>query len=170
MTKKHITVFAFIMLNVATVLNLKGLPLLAETNAKMIFYLMFSAVFFLLPCAFVAAELSSTFSKPGGIYHWVKTAFGSRIGVLAVWLQWMQNIIWVPTVLAFAADSFAYSINLPHLASNPTYTALMIVCMYWCAILITLRGLNLSSIITSIGAILGVLLPSLFLYTLEYNG
>ena len=158
--------FAFVMLNVATVMSLKGIPLLAATGATMVFYLLFSTVFFLVPCALVAAELSTSWSKPGGVYLWVKSALGTRFGVIAVWLQWIQNIIWVPTALAFAADSFAYSLNAPDLAKSGTYTALMIMSVYWIAILITLRGLKLSSTITTIGVIIGTILPGVLVIVL----
>jgi amino acid transporter len=70
----------------------------------MIFYILFAAGMFLLPASLVAAELGGAFSKEGGgIYTWVKEAFGSRWGFTAIWLQWIQNVVWYPTVLAFAA-------------------------------------------------------------------
>lgn len=162
MANRYLSIFTFTMLNVATVMSLKGIPLIAATGPTMIFYLLFSTLFFLIPCALVAAELSTSCSKPGGVYAWVKLALGPRFGVIAVWLQWIQNIIWVPTALAFASGSFAYSLNSPHLANNSIYTALFIVSIYWIAILITLKGLKLSSTISTIGVIIGTVLPGLF--------
>jgi putative glutamate/gamma-aminobutyrate antiporter len=165
-TKKDLGIFVFVMMNIATVMSLKGLPLIASTGSAMLFYLLFSTIFFLVPCAFVAAELSTSWSKPGGVYLWVKSALGDRFGVFAVCMQWIQNVICAPTVLSFASDSLAYSFGAKHLANSGVYTALMTIFIYWCAIFITLSGLKLSGIITTVGSIIGTIIPGLLLIVL----
>jgi glutamate:GABA antiporter len=95
-TKKHMSVFTLSLMTLAAVVtSLRGLPLLAKEGLSMIFYLLFAAVMFLLPASLVAAELGGAFSKKGGgVYTWVKAAFGSRWGFTAIWLQWIQNVVW----------------------------------------------------------------------------
>lgn len=61
-----------------TVASLRGLPAMAiEGKASIIMYLV-PAILFLVPTALVGAELASTYQ--GGIYVWVKEAFGNKWG------------------------------------------------------------------------------------------
>ncbi len=161
--KLHLSMFGLAMLNVAAVMSLRGLPLIADTGLTMLFYLFFASVLFLIPCALVAAELATGWEGEGGVYRWVKVAFGSRWGFVAIWLQWIQNVVWYPTVLAFASSSFAYLFNKPELASNNYYTAIFIITTYWIATLLTFRGLKVASMLTSLGVILGTVIPGLLI-------
>ena len=72
-------------------------------------------MFFFIPLALVAAELATGWPRAGGLYVWVKQAFGDRSGFLAVWFEWIENIVWFPTVLSFVAATLAYVID-PSLA------------------------------------------------------
>ena len=151
--------FSLAMLNVAAVMSLRGLPMMAETGMKMIFYLVIASLFFLIPCALISAELATGWPEHGGVYRWVKEAFGSRWGFVAIWLQWIQNVIWFPTVLAFAAAALAYLFHAAHLANSNLYTALVIFVVYWAATFITFSGLKVAGSVTMAGVLLGTILP-----------
>lgn len=161
-----VSMFGLAMLNVAAVLSLRGLPLMAEAGLVMIFYLLFASLFFLLPVSLISAELATAWPGPGGVYRWVKTAFGSKWGFLAIWLQWIQNVIWFPTVLAFAASAFAYFFLKPELANNNLYTAIFILVVYWSATFVSFAGIKVAGTITTVGVILGTLLPGVFIILL----
>ena len=94
-------VFTLAIMNVTAVVSLRGLPAEAEYGITSAFYYLFAAIVFLIPTAFVAAELASMFQdKQGGVFRWVGEAFGKRAGFLAIWLQWIESTIWYPTVNA----------------------------------------------------------------------
>ena len=164
--RQTLSIFGLSMLNVAAVLSLRGLPLMAETGLTMIFYLFFSAVFFLIPCSLVSAELASAWPEAGGVYHWVKEALGSKWGFLAIWLQWVQNIIWFPTVLAFSASAFAYFLFKPHLATSNQFIAFYIIIVYWSSTLLSFRGLSFIERLTSMAVILGTIIPGVVIIIL----
>ena len=114
---------------------------------------------FLLPASLVAAELGGAFSKQGGgVYTWVKEAFGSRWGFTAIWLQWIQNVVWYPTVLAFAAGALAYLFMDPGLAEKGSYTGIVILVCYWGATFVTLAGTSIVSSVTKYGVLLGTVI------------
>lgn len=161
--KIGLSTFGLIMLNIAAIMSLRGLPIMAETGLTMIFYLLFSVVLFLIPCSLVSAELATGWPGPGGVYRWVKEAFGPRAGFIAIWLQWVQNIFWYPTVITFAASSLAYLFLKPDLASNNDFTAIVILVIYWGATLITFRGLKLAGTVTTLGVLFGTFIPVLLL-------
>lgn len=133
----------------------------------MIFYILFAAFIFLLPASMVSAELGGAFgSESGGVYTWVKAAFGPRWGFTAIWLQWIQNVVWYPTVLGYAAACLAYLFMDPKLAQSGTYTGIIILVVYWLATLIALRGSNAVNTVTKYGVILGTLFPGLLIIIL----
>lgn len=159
----YLSVFGLAMLNVAAVMSLRGLPIMAETGPLLLFYILFSAILFLIPSALVSAELATAWPGPGGVYRWVKIAFGPRAGFVAIWLQWIQNVIWYPTVLAFAAAAFSALLWGHHLAQNNDYTAAFIIIVYWLATFSTFKGISFASRLASIGVVIGTLLPAIVL-------
>ncbi len=83
-----------LMTAAADVTSLRGLPLLAKEEMSMFAYLAFTLVIYLVPASLVSAELGGAFAnKTGGIFAWVSAAFGTRWGFLALWLQWIQNVV-----------------------------------------------------------------------------
>ena len=76
--KAALSVMALAIMNVTTIVSLRGLPSQAEYGLGSIFYYLFAAIVFLIPVSLVAAELASTFPKKGGIFRWVGEAFGTR--------------------------------------------------------------------------------------------
>ena len=76
----------------------------------------------------------------GGIYTWVKAAFGSSWGLAAVWLQWIQNVVWYPVVLGFTAATLAYLIGDPNLANSHIFNFAVVLVVYWLATGIALFG------------------------------
>lgn len=165
--KRKMTVFTLSMMTVAAVVSLRGLPLMAKEGLSMIFYILFAAIMFLIPASLVAAELGGAFSnRGGGVYTWIKEAFGSRWGFTAIWLQWIQNVVWYPTVLAFAASALAYLFMDPKLADSGTYTGIVILVCYWAATFLTLAGSDIASKVTKYGVILGTLLPGVIIIVL----
>ena len=68
------------MMNVAAVMSLRGLPMMAKEGLTMFFYILFAAVLFLAPVSLVSAELATGWPKEGGVYRWVREAFGERWG------------------------------------------------------------------------------------------
>ncbi|MCB2191821.1 MAG: amino acid permease [Deltaproteobacteria bacterium] len=164
---KKMTVGTITMMTAAAVISLRGLPMMAKEGLSMIFYILFSTVLFLIPASLVAAELGGAFSdRGGGVYTWVKEAFGSRWGFTAIWLQWIQNVVWYPTVLGFAAGALAYLFMDPKLADNGYFNGSVILVVYWLSTFLTLAGSTTASRITKYGFLLGTVLPGVFIIVL----
>ena len=168
MSKKlshKLTVFAVAMLNIGIVMNLRGLPLMAKAGTTMLFYILFSSILFLLPVSLISAELATGWPK-GGVYRWVKEAFGSKLGFTAIWLQWIQNTIWYSTVLAFAAGALSYLFLNPDLASNKIFITAVILVIYWGATFVNFHGMKTASWLTSIFVIGGTIFPAILMIIL----
>jgi putative glutamate/gamma-aminobutyrate antiporter len=158
--------FALAMMNVAAVMNLRGLPMIAREGLSMVFYILFASLFFLIPVCLVSAELATGWPKSGGVYRWVKEAFGPRWGFLSIWLQWIQSVIWFPVILSFTAGSFSYFLLRPDLADNRYFNIFVILVAYWGATIVTFRGLKTAGRLTTAGVILGTVLPGILVIVL----
>ncbi|MGL6030270.1 MAG: amino acid permease [Legionella sp.] len=158
-SKKHsLTIFSLTMITVGSVDSIRNLPATALFGSQLIFYFILGALFFLIPTALVSAELASGWAKQGGIYIWVKQAFGKRAGFLAIWLQWIENVIWYPTLLSFVAGTIGYLIN-PALTDNPYFLWAVIVTCFWGATILNLRGMSSSAAFSTLCSLAGLLLP-----------
>ncbi len=166
--KPYMSVLTLSLMTVAAVVtSLRGLPMMAKEGLSMIFYILFAVIMFLLPASLVAAELGGAFSKKGGgVYTWVKEAFGSRWGFTAIWLQWIQNVVWYPTTLAFAAGALAYLFMKPELADNGVYNGVVILVIYWSATFLALKGSDIANSITKYGVLIGTVLPGILIIVL----
>ncbi|MFE0106722.1 amino acid permease [Streptomyces sp. NPDC059009] len=162
---RGLTVPAVGLMTAASVItSLRGLPMMAKEEMTMFVYIGFATLLFLLPAALVSAELGGAFAgRKGGVYDWVGDAFGKRSGFVAVWLQWVQNVVWYPTGLGFAAAAVAFAVRDPALASNHVFVGLFCIGAYWLATLVALSGTGALIKIAKRGFVLGTALPGLLL-------
>lgn len=157
-SKHALSLFSLTMITVGSVDSIRNLPATAIFGSQLISFFILGALFFLLPTALVSAELASGWPKQGGIYIWVKEAFGKNIGFLAIWLQWVENIFYYPVLLMFVAGTMGYLIA-PSLASNPYFLCTVIVVFFWGATLLNIYGMKASSFFSSLCALCGLMLP-----------
>ncbi len=162
---RRLSVFGLTMINVIAIDSLRNLPINATYGFSIAFFYLIGTLFFLLPCALVTAELATHHPKTGGAYVWVREAFGPRWGFFSIWLQWIYNVVWYPTILSFIAASLAYLIN-PALAENKFFMLPMIVGIFLIATWLNCLGLKTSSWLSIMGAILGTIIPMAFITVL----
>lgn len=161
-TKPVMSVFTLVMINVIAIDSLRGIPMGAHYGFSLIFYYLIAGLAFFIPSALVSAELATAWPQTGGIYVWVREAFGIPVGFMVSWIQWIYNICWYPTVLSFLGAAIAYLLD-PKLADNTLYMLAVVLVSYWTLTIITLRGMRVSGAISSITAVLGTLLPMAFI-------
>lgn len=163
---RQIGIFPLVMLITGAIDSIRNLPATALFGETLIFFFIFSAIVFLIPTALVSAELASAWSETNeGVYGWIRMAFGENIGFLAIWLQWVNTLVWYPTMLSFIAGIAAYLIS-PTLAQNKFYLASVILASFWSLTYLNLRGLYASAKFASICAIFGVFIPMAIIITL----
>ncbi len=162
---KKIGLFLVIMLIVNSIDSIRNLPATALFGSNLIFFFIFSAIVFLIPTALVSAKLAQKFPNQGGIYYWVKQAFGHRMAFLAVWLQWINTLIWYPTILSFIAATAVYIFD-EKLAQNKFYLISTILGTFWLLTYINLKGIKTSAIFNSICGIIGTIIPMAFIIIL----
>jgi len=143
-TTRVLSVFSLVMITITSVDSVRNLPATALFGSSLIAFFSLAALLFLIPTAIISAELATMLPKEGGIYVWVREAFGKRFGFLAIWFQWVENIIWYPTILSFIAGTLAYLLSST-LGHNPYYITGTILVTFWGATFLNLFGMRVSS-------------------------
>ena len=164
-TTKGLSIFTLSMLIKVSIDSIRNLPATALFGTTLIFFCIFAAIVFLIPTALVSAELASKWTKRGGIFYWVEQAFGEKMAFLAIWLQWINTMVWYPTILAFIAGTAAFLID-PKLAENKIYLVSVILIVFWTLTLLNLRGINTSAKFASFCAVVGMIIPMLLIITI----
>lgn len=164
-SRKPLSIFSLIMINIIAVDSLRTLPIGAEYGFSIVFFYLLAALIFFIPTALVAAELATGWPQTGGIYIWVREAFGKRLGFFTIWLQWIYNVVWYPTILAFIAATLIYLFN-PLLANNKLYLLATIIIIFWTATFVNCLGIRASSWVSTVGALIGTIIPMLFIIAL----
>lgn len=156
---QKISTFALILLITGAIDSIRNLPAAALFGSNIIFFFLLGAIIFLIPIALISAELASTWSEEeGGVYSWVKHAFGDTFAFFTIWLQWINTLVWYPTILSFIAGTLAYLVN-PALAHNKAYLITVILSVFWSLTLLGLNGLRASAAFASFCAVVGMIIP-----------
>lgn len=157
-SKRVLSVFSLVMINVIAVDSLRTLPLSAKFGSNLVFYYVLLAFLFFIPVALVTAELATTWPKNGGIYVWVREAFGHGVGFLVIWLQWVYNLVWYPAILATIALIIAYLID-PIAEVSPWITVGIVLVVFWLSTLANFFGMQVSGLISSVCSLIGTIVP-----------
>lgn len=113
----------------------------------------------------ISAELASIFPDKGGVYHWLFKAFGKRVAMTGIWLQWVNTMVWYPSFLSFIAGTCAYLID-PSLVENKIYLSIFILLLFWGFTFVNLKGIYVSAQINNVCALIGTVIPMLTLISL----
>jgi amino acid transporter len=160
-----ISMFALVMLITGAIDSIRNLPAMALFGSSLIFFFILSAIVFLIPAALVSAELSAHSTEKSGVFHWVHLAFGKKMGFLAIWLQWINTVAWLPTVLSFVAGTATYFLH-PALAQNKYYLVSVVLITFWLLTWLNLKGLHFSAKFSSFCAVVGMVIPMVLIVAL----
>ena len=163
--KKILGVFTLAMINVAAVLSIRNFPSMAEYGWSSIGWYIIGTILFLIPISLAGAELATGWPEGGGIYAWVKRAFGDKGGFTAIFCEWSNNLVWFPTVLAFIASTLAFALT-PTLASNSLYMFTVMMAAFWGTTLIALSDPELTNKFSNVGVVLGGIIPAVLIIAL----
>ena len=100
-----------VMITTGIITSIHGAPSMAEYGFSLIFIYLLVAIVFLLPSALISAELATGWPEDGGVYVWVKTAFGERLaasGLSDVEVTSFVRPSWIPQL----ADAIGLDVNM----------------------------------------------------------
>ena len=130
-------------------------------------WVVFAFIFF-VPCALVCAELASTYPRDGGMYEWVKEAYGEKYGFMVSWLNWTAKILWYTSFLTFLTVNVAFAVNMPELSENKPFVLIVSLAVFWVLSFICTKGMSFGKIFTNVGA-LGSTVPAILLIVMAFG-
>lgn len=157
-----IGLFSLVLLICVSIDSVRNLPSTALFGPTVIFLYLVSSLFLLIPGSIASAEFAYHWPEKGGIFQWVSLGLGKSMGFFAVWGQWINTIVWFPTILSFVAGSVAFLIK-PAWATNPYYMVCSTLICFWLLTLLSLFGFRISGKIASFCSFFGLILPMAFI-------
>ncbi len=143
------------LFTVCAILVIETLAPSAAIGPSSISWWLITLVLFFIPYGLITAELGTTYPEEGGIYVWVKHAFGERWAARTTWLYWINVALWMPSVYIVFAGMFA-QLFAPDLS---LWAQIGIgVVMTWVTVAIGIVSLETSKWIPNIGAFLKALI------------
>lgn len=94
-----------VLFYVVAIVGLRWLSTAAAAGPSALVIWLIAAVSLFLPLAFATIELAARHPEEGGIYVWVRHAFGDFAGFMAAWLYWVSNLVYLPGALYFLAGN-----------------------------------------------------------------
>ena len=101
--QKTLRRFDIIFLIIAAVVSVEALGQVSTFGAETFTWALVLAVVFLVPYGLIFAEIGSTFTDEGGVYVWVRRAFGRPLAAVASLFTWVTQPVWVGGAMAFLA-------------------------------------------------------------------
>ena len=82
------------------------MPTAAIGNSQY-FWWIFLIIAFVLPYGLICSELGTTFPSEGGMYDWVKMAFGKKWAGRVAWNYWINFPLWIASLAVAVTDVIA---------------------------------------------------------------
>src|SRR3989442_1622523 len=157
-----------VLFNISAIVGLRWLTTAASQFglASLGLWLLAMVVFF-LPSAIAVRELADIDPGAGGIYRWVRRAFGPLHGFVAGGGDWGNNLFFFPSLLVptAAIAPFPGGPRFVHLGEDNAFIALVSLAGLWLAVGMNVVGLRVGKRLQNLGGH-GTWLPGLIFVVL----
>lgn len=107
MKKKKFRLVDAVLATVCITLVAESVAPTAAIGNSQYFWWIFLIIGFCLPYGLITAELGSTFESEGGMYDWVKMAFGKKWAGRVAWNYWINFPLWISSLAVAVTDVIA---------------------------------------------------------------
>ncbi len=162
---KALGLWDVIAMNIVAVVGLRWITRSARVGAPSVSLWILACLVFFIPLALALIELSSRHPEQGGIYAWVRRAFGPWHGFVCAWCLWVNNLFYFPALLLFAAANFAVFLGPSGegLADNHLYSVLFVLGFLWFCTGINIIGLEAGKWVQNLGSVATWIPPALLI-------
>ncbi|MGW0453945.1 APC family permease [Gordonia sputi] len=132
-------------------------------------WLVVLALLWMVPYGLVTSELGSAFPDEGGLFEWVKRAFGRLPASIATVMYWSINPLWIGGSLAFISTE-AWSTFIHPVGSGTAGDFLFKTLFVVAAVAVTLLSMRRARAVLQLGTYLKLILAAVFLVTTVIYG
>jgi len=105
--KKKFKLFDAILATVCITLVAESVMPTAAIGNSQYFWWIFLIIAFCIPYGMISAELGTTYQSEGGMYDWVKRAFGPKWAARVAWNYWINFPLWIASLAVAVTDVIA---------------------------------------------------------------
>ena len=117
MAKKNFKLLDSVLMAVIVILVVEAAAPAAAIGTSQFFWWIALFILFFIPYGFISAELGSAYIGEGGIYDWVKRAFGYKMATRAGWYYWINFPLWMASLAVLFSgtitDVWGLELNTP---------------------------------------------------------
>lgn len=119
------------------------------------FWWIFLLICFCVPYGMITAELGTTYPSEGGMYDWVKRAFGPKWAGRVAWNYWVNFPLWIASLAVAVTDIIAgmFGIEL-----NIVMLLLIQLAYVWIVTFLSTRRIGESKYVVNLGTAFKVIL------------
>lgn len=140
-----------VLFTVSAILLLDTLAAGASVGASAVFWWLLLGVVFFLPYALICAEMGTTYPEQGGLYAWVRDAFGRRWASRATWAYWVNTAVWIPANVILFTGVFG-QIFMPGMTLGTQIV--MSIVLTWITMAVNVLTLNIGKWVPNVGAVI----------------
>ncbi len=153
-----------VLMNVVAIVGLRWIARAARVGAPSVTLWILAWIAFFLPLAAAIIELSSRYPQQGGVYVWVRRAFGPAHGFVCGWCLWVNNLFYFPSLLLFAAANALapFGAGAQALADSRAYSVAFVLIGLWICVVVNVVGLGVGKWLHNVGSV-GTWVPAALL-------
>src|SRR5712691_5917808 len=168
--KKSLFRFDMIFFTVCAIVALDTVGQSSSYGAQAIFWLIVSALTFLIPYGLITAELGSAFPTEGATYDWVRLAYGHFAGAVVGVLYWLSNPIWLGGTLTAVTIAALDALWGSSLGGNQFWETVIGFFFIWGAVMMNILSLRYMKWVPNLGAIIRLVLLAFFALLVIVSG
>ena len=144
-----------VLFTVSAILLLDTLTAAASVGASSVFWWISLGILFFVPFAMICAEMGCAYPEQGGIYAWIRDAFGGRWASRSTWCYWVNTAVWMPAIYILFAGVFT---QMFHPGLSMAWQIAIGVALTWLAVLVNVVTLDIGKWVPNLGAIIKVII------------
>ncbi|MDR2453404.1 MAG: APC family permease [Bifidobacteriaceae bacterium] len=131
-TKKKFRLVDAVLAAVCVILVVEAAAPSAAIGHSQYFWWLVMLVAFFLPYGLVSAELGTAYTGEGGLFDWVKRAYGRKWGSRVAWYYWVNFALWMASLAVLAIDVVeqAFGVEIPLYVALPVQLVFIWVVSY----------------------------------------
>lgn len=153
--KKKFRLFDAVLMSVVVIMTVESVAPAAAIGPSQFFWWIFLLIFFFLPYGLVSSELGTAYTGEGGIYDWVKQAFGGHWGGRLAFLYWINYPLWMASLAVLFTGIFNQAFSI-HLGTGVTMIIQLV--FIWFVTLVGNQPVSESKWLTNVSAIFKIII------------
>ncbi len=134
----------------------------ANLGPQVVSWYFIMALIFFIPMGTIVGELAATYPDKGGVYSWIKRAFGEKWAARTSWVYWINAALWMPATIIFISGVIE---QLFFPSATLVFHVIIGVILSWIVVYISSLTAEESTMISAISGIIKLILPVLLVGT-----